>query len=691
MSTEHEQARDAARRPLSAGSAQRRRRAQLVCAVVLAGVVPVVVTGCQSEGGRRRGIRALQLRGVQGYVEFTARDRSQKQKSKRGAGDTRYDETVFEENLKLETEGFVYHPNLLDFSLAALFGLRQHDFENVFGDRLRTSGDEGPVYEFDFNGRMFQKKKYPGTVFARRYDALEPRAFLPSLEVTTTNVGFNWQYISDKTPTNLLFNHTDVRLDPQSETEEKGRQKTTLLRFETAYHFSRANTASLVYEHESREEEPFTLDFDTDEVTLSHVLGFGADGRHRLDSELNYFDQRGTFDIERLRWRQVLRLGHSDTLRSWYIFELVDRTQGSLAGVPPIEERSYSLTAAVEHKLYESLISQAYGFAHFQEFGSGLDSERFGVQLNFDYRKKNRWGVLLGKYRFLLQTEDRDGVGQSIEVLDESHAFRDPEPVTLGNPNVNVASIFVTAEDRTTVFQPDRDYTVTLIGNRIELRRVPTGGIVDGATVLIDYVFQIGSDYTLDTLNHDLEIKQQFDFGLTPYYRLRRQEQTIKPRSATGAIPEDITAHTVGAEFRRGMLRWKAEYENHDSSVDPFDAVRLSAAYTRRFQTGAVGVISARWAKIDHKPSNARETRFFTLEGRYRHPITPRLAVEGEAVYRNEEDSITGGDEGIDIDLSLEWFVRQTEFRVTYEFGEFDDDFRDSEFSNLFVQVRRRF
>ena len=33
----------------------------------------------------------------------------------------------------------------------------------------------------------------------------------------------------------------------------------------------------------------------------------------------------------------------------------------------------------------------------------------------------------------------------------------------------------------------------------------------------------------------------------------------------------------------------------------------------------------------------------------------------------------------------------QTEVRITYEFGRFDDDFAENEHSTLFVQVKRRF
>lgn len=654
-------------------------------------VVLVGATGCLSEGGRRRGLKTVQLRGVNGYLEVEARRRTEDRKSKRGAGDTRFEEDLLEHNLKLETEGYVYHPNMMGFSLGALFGLRQQDFESEFADRRRTSGDTGPVVEFDFSAALLTRKPYPGSVYARRYEELVPRAFLPSMDTTTTTYGFIWQYIDDKIPTNLRYNYTDVRQDPQAGTEPNGRQTHSTLRLETGYIITSNNAFSFVYERKSVEEKPFELDYDSDEVTLGHRLSFGDRQRYELDSELKYFGQHGTFDIERFRWREALRAKHSETLRSWYVFEAIDRRQGSPTGLQPIDERLYSITAALEHKLYKSLISQFYAFASFQKFTTGLESERFGVQGNLDYRKRNRWGVLLANYRVQVQTEDREGLGQSADILDETHVFRDPDPVVLSNPNVGVASIVVTAEDGITLYQPDRDYTVHLVGNRVELRRVATGRILEGNTILVDYIFTIGSDFKLDTINQDISVQQQFDSGFAPYYRFRRQDQTISPPPAVGAIAEDIKAHIIGAEYRRGRLRWKAEYEDHGSTVDPFSAIRLSAGYSRRFESGAVGNVSTRWSEIKHEPPNERETRFFTLEGRYRHPITPRFSIEADAEYRNERDSLTGRNEGIDFDLSLEWFIRTTEIRVDYEFVAFDDDFSDSEYSTLWMRVRRRF
>ncbi len=649
------------------------------------------LAGCQAPRSSQRDFRTIRVTDLDGYVEFVARQREHRQKSKLRAEKSRFEETIIEERLSLETEGYVYHPNLFEFALSGLFGLLQYDYESLFGGRTQSDSDAGTVMEFNLDGQFLKKKSYPAWIHARRYRTLEPRPFQSTLETTTTNYGLAWRYVSEKTPTSIRFDYTDVGLDPLGDLEEDSRRTDTDYRFDTAYRFDNHNILSLEYGHESHAEQPRRLDYDADEVTLRHHWDFGRGNRNRLESDLNYRDQRGTLGLERLRWRETLRLVHSDALRSRYQLEALDRTLGSLADIPDIQERSFYLSASVEHRLYESLVSQLTGFVQTQSFDSGIEIDRVGALLSFNYRKKNRWGILLGDYTFRLVREDREGPSQANERLDEEHAFRDPEAVTLTNPRINIGSIVITAEDRVTVYRESRDYTVHTVGDRIEIRRVPTGRIADGQTVLVGYVFEFGRTFKLDTINQRFSLRQRFGLGLSPYYELRRQVQDISPEGGSGITPEDITAHTFGLEFRRGPLALLAEYETQDSTITPFDAVRLSADYNRRFRFGATAGLAARWTDIDYEPPNERKITLFTLEGRYRHPITNRLAVEGTVLYRNEKDSLSRNNEGIDLDLSVEWFIRRTEIRVTYEYSDFEDDFARNRTSRLYIQARRRF
>ncbi len=661
--------------------------ALLVCAAPLG-----LMSGCQlTPAQKKRGVRTVKVTDVEGYIELVARDRQNQIQSKVSASDTQFQETIFEETLGLTLDGYVYHPNLMEYTLAGVFGLLQFDFERTANNQQFASSDNGNVNEFDLSASFFKKKKYPGSVYARRYESLEARAFQSSLRTATNNYGLLWRYVSEKTPTSIQFDHTDVRIDPLSDLEQDGRQQNTSFRFETGYNFSDYNSLSLIYDRKSVEEEPFAFNYDSDEVRLSHQYDFGTRKRHSLESTLNYFDQRGTLNLERLRWREILRLRHTEQLTTIYHFEYLDRTQGVLAGVAPITEESYYLSATLEHELYDSLVSQFFAWIQTQEFDTGSKIDRYGGQANFDYRKKNKLGKLLASYRARIQSEERTGGARDVQVVEERRTFTDPNPVILQTQNIRLSSLRITDVARLTMYQNGVDYRTLVFGDRIEIERVPTGRIADGDTVLVSYTFTLGSNFVLDTISQQFHIRQNFDMGLSPYYRLRWQDQTLSPASATGSVADDITAYILGVEYRWKGLRLGAEYEDHESTINPFDALSLTGSYRHRFKTGATGSGRARWKDVSRRAPQNRDTEFLTLEGRYRHPILTGLIVEGAVLYRHEEDSLSGPDEGIDLDLSLEWLVRQTEFRITFEYGQFEDDFATSDHTALYVQLRRNF
>ena len=654
------------------------------------------VTGCVTQQDRAYGVKTLELTDFGGHTELVVRHTERDQESKLGSTKSRSEETIFEESVSLETKGFVLHPNLFEFGLGGVFGLVQESFEDVVDDRNRDASNRGNLLEFDFDAQIFKKRNTPVTVFAHRRRGIIPRPFLPGLETTTTNYGLNWQYVSEKIPTSLQLSHTDVELSALlvggGEEEEEGRQKSTELRFESAYNFSDHNKLSMTYNLEVVSEKPFELNYDANEVTLAHLWDFGDRHQHNLRSDLGYLDQRGTIDIERLRWREDLRLKHSDTLQSKFEFEALDRSYGSRSrDAADIQERSYYFSGSLRHQLFKSQTLQIRGYARKQEFETGLDVTRWGGQAVLNYHKTNRWGVLRANYAIRAERNDNRGTATVLEIIDELQTFRDPDPITLTNRNVTVSSITVRAEDRVTFYQRGRDFTVLTVGNVVEIRRVPTGRIADEEAVLVDYLFDVGGNFEIETVHHNFGIRQDFDSGVMPYYRFEWQEQSLSPAGATGAIAENITGHVIGMEYRKSSLRCFAEYEDHDSNINPFTSLRLGASYTYRFNSGAQTTFNSRWTETSHGAPSERDTKLFTVEGRYRHPITRNLTVEGSVLYRTGEDTFSDDTDGIDVSLGLEWLIRKTKVRINLERTEYEDGFASNDSSRLFIQVRREF
>ena len=79
--------------------------------------------GCQSRLDQAYGIQNVALTDMRAHLDFVARHRERDQESKVTGSTTESEETIFEESLSLETDGFVLHPNLFEFGLGAVFGL----------------------------------------------------------------------------------------------------------------------------------------------------------------------------------------------------------------------------------------------------------------------------------------------------------------------------------------------------------------------------------------------------------------------------------------------------------------------------------------------------------------------------------------------------------------------------------------
>lgn len=183
----------------------------------LAAVVTVVTVGlggCQSGHRRRSRVQPIALRDVRVEFEARSRFRQDNRDSKRARGDEDFRETIFQQRLRVEAEGSVYHPNLLDFSMALVGGLQQSEFHESLDGARRGSTADDTLDEFDVRATLFQNKDFPASVHAVRSRTFDPRPFRSSLETTTTSFDFTWQYVNPKTPTLFQFSDTNIDFDP---------------------------------------------------------------------------------------------------------------------------------------------------------------------------------------------------------------------------------------------------------------------------------------------------------------------------------------------------------------------------------------------------------------------------------------------------------------------------------------------
>jgi len=651
-----------------------------------------MLAGCHGNGNRNPARKTVTTHNHRAALEFDVRQREDtRDPVSRSGKKERFQETIFEERLRLGFDGYVYHPTLLEFSVAAAFGLQQSRFEQDLGHRHASSGDDDDLLEFDISGILLQRKPYPTSFYARQTRSSQARPFLSSVQTETTGYGVIWRWVSDKTPIRLQFDHSEINYDPYLKAGERsGSRRETEFEAEAHYIFSKHNELTLLYENESIKEQPFNYQYDTQRVRLSHEYEFGTDHRHRLLSEVEYFDQTGSVDSEWTEWRETLTLQHTERFQTMFQTEVADRKQGMALGSQSLNETSYRLSGTLTHRLYDNFETQLNGFYQEQDFDSNLVIRRKGGTATFRYFRHIPWGVFRTEYRARIDTTENDGETQIFEVIDEARTFLDPAPIVLNDPRIELGTIRILREDRTRQYEQGIDYRLRPIANRVEIERIPTGRIQNEETVLITYRFRFGSTYNLKTVTDSLNLRMEFDGGWTPYFRYLRQRQSIKPTGSSALAPEDIRSHLVGIEYRKGTMFLSAEYEDYDSSLSPFRALRFNADYSHTFKDGSSAGAGAHWSDLVFSGGFARRTRLLTVDTRYQVPISPNLFAEASATYRNEKDSLSGDYEGIEVDLGLEWQVRKTRVTVDYRYATFKDDFAHQGSTSLFVHLRRR-
>ena len=105
--------------------------------VVISGSCLLHLGGCSVEvGGRRRPL--MKTERISGELELSMEEYTDESTA---SGTSQKDvSTIFEEELRLETQGDVYHPNLMTYLAMIGLGLKQQSFDSS-GETGSTSGN----------------------------------------------------------------------------------------------------------------------------------------------------------------------------------------------------------------------------------------------------------------------------------------------------------------------------------------------------------------------------------------------------------------------------------------------------------------------------------------------------------------------------------------------------------------------
>jgi len=193
-----------------------------------------------------------------------------------------------------------------------------------------------------------------------------------------------------------------------------------------------------------------------------------------------------------------------------------------------------------------------------------------------------------------------------------------------------------------------------------------------------------------DTFRQSFSIRERFKNGISTYYGLRMQEETVTSTTAD-IIPDEYLAHTFGIDYTNKGLFLLAEYMTEDSTLIPMTSTKLEGRYRWLIGPSTTASLGLTNQWLEFEEPDARDVDLFEATAELFSRLSDKYSISSSVDYRHEDDTRFGLTKGFQIDNKLEYHYRQFTATIGAELSFLER--RDDEIDSLFfyIKAQRRF
>lgn len=595
--------------------------------------------------------------------------------------------TIFEEELFLETEGDIYHPNLITFLAGLGVGFSQQEFRS----NGNNNESRGRLINYRLNTRFLSKKSYPFSLHLSQTENLITRKFQGPMRSENKTIDVTGRLKIPDWP--MFYSWTKSKLQQDATTANKNdlyRRNSERLTYGLRHAFSDRSDLSFKFEDSKvLQKGNSSSRADTTNYTLDHHLRFGEVAQHSLDTYINYMDKTGIFINKTFDWNETLSLIHLENFRTFYSLNFIQNKIGVFVS------KSTTITAGFSHLLYESLLTNFSSLVTRTTIDPDVTIKRLENDLDLNYRKKNPWGELFGRYSVNVISSDSSGFTGTGVVIDESHVFNDPFAITLEQTNIDLTTIVVTDSTGFEVYSEGDDYTVMFVSGRVQLDVTPLGtdlpNIDDGQELLIDYTFAPDISTKTDSINHNFRLTQEFDNHWSLYYGYQRRDEKVSTSEDIDIIPNEFTTNIYGAAYEHDGLYLKAEHSRRDFTQNPTETTFLSGSYNWKIShdTSLTARGSQSWVKSGG--DNPRDLTLFTTGVSLHTRLSNHVRIITKGEWRKRNDNVIGDTTGLRASSEVKFDYRLLNVAAGWEMNELDQRGTKTSSTLFYFRLQRRF
>jgi hypothetical protein len=606
-------------------------------------------------------------------------------------------EQFFDETLSINSAGYIYHPNLLEWFGGIRGGLVQ---QSITVNNQTTVGP-GQIKGYNISGLFLREKPVSVMLFSSDMRSFINRDFASSTDLKSTRNGGQIMLKGD-VPMTLMFEK--VTMDENSGLRTDLRT-TRHIKYTASQQRFKDAQIDFFYDHEETDEavtfrpsqggQQITdrLPYVRDEANLMSLTKFGpAEHQSTLGLHGRTMQRLDTFP-ERVRSGDLnLDLAHTKSFSTFY------RASYSEDQTDADQERNVNGSVGFNQQVYDSLNITGRVDGQKYQFSDGMRTQK-GEFLSLDYQKKTPIGrysssLMLGVQDTSEQTKNgEERIRGELVTMVGFLTF-----VPLSGRNIIPGSVVVQNEPRTITYVLGVDYNLQTIGQTTSIDPLPGGFIGPAQKILVDYTVTAAKLATwrtnFSTWNNRLQLPEGIPIAI--YYNFNRQADHLTSGDDPGNL--DIqTGRLGGAQFEQWGLTLTGEHETRDMKLSPpTTANRARVQYLAHIARDVDLSLGGTDEHLMYR--NAQQfgmlpgrDRLYTLQGfaRATFRLQRNLLFHMDAEY----DKTQGLENRIlkHVGVGVEWSYRDLEINVEVKQSDYVQEKTSGQSQTLLFSVRRRF
>ena len=507
----------------------------------------------------------------------------------------------FREKVTIETNGWIYHPNLTEFHLTLEPELQQETFRKnqVAATPTESYRKDTSILAYDVGATLLKHKPVSLNIFANRKTGQIDFSNTPDSDIKSDTLGTRLHFNNPTLPVTIALIHRKFNETGFYQKEEDRDEAQIRIRHNAKKSVTHLNMLYYNTETTNTTFETTDISSKTMSTELTNAYFITDDNRVRLDSQIynmradyNSLDQNTWILSENLFW------AHSKNLLTRY---RADYNRREFSGFVNQETR---LSAGLTHHLHDRLTTDLGAAAVFNKFDGGSE-DLYKSNLSFIYRRPIDWGSIQLGAAYDYGITNRSGT-EKIIPTEERLTLTTGTETFLNKENVDLGSIVVTDITGATVYTENIDYQVTMVGPNVSISRTLLGAIANGQQVNVHYSYQINEPYDDSRFGQ----KYRLSLALWSFLHLAYSHARIDQNILSGEPPND-PLHDRSNTVRIGLVKkWSDTeflYDNQDrtngnSSVTRSVTQRINLRPARNYFLNLTGNIGDRdFTDLDEK------------------------------------------------------------------------------------------